>query len=326
MQFEISDEEISKRYWTNILKSVKRFFKGIWLSWLLFCLSISAGYFVKDGNFLGLFTFQVNPDTKISTIAGLNWIRIGIITGLSLGIATLNYVIESNKKKKEKNEEIERIKTEFEKVRTELDAQYDYAFKFANYCIFNLHDVIGKEKPDTISYIETLLTNMAQVSIFILDANKIENNSLITASLMVKRPVDEIDLLKCKLEIAAFGPKGRPGRRMRKLPFYRNQEDKENDNPLPGAPTAFCKKETVYIEDTTNSVYGGLFESKEYKSFLSIPITENETDGGDVFAVINIDSPYINQFQDLEFFSQKISPALRPFIALIKVLHKINQI
>lgn len=326
MQFEISDEEVSKRYWTNNKKSIKRFVKGIWLFWLFSCISLSAGFFVREGNFWGLFITQLDPVSKGVIVVGLNWMRIGIIFGLSFLIASGNYFSETSKKKREKNEEIEKIRTEFEKVRTELDVQYDYAFKFANYCIFNLTEIIGKEKPDVISYIEPLLTNIAQISIFILDANKIKNNSLITACLMVKRPIEEKNLIKSHLEIIAFGPRGRPGRRMRKLQFYRNQEEMEKDNPLPGAPTAFCRRETVYIEDTTNALYGGIFESKEYKSFISIPITENETDSGDVFAVINIDSPYTNQFQDLEFFSQKISPALRPFIALIKVLHKINQI
>ncbi len=164
-----------------------------------------------------------------------------------------------------------------------------------------------------MAYIEDLLFNITEIVRLILEANQIEGNS-ITADLMT---ISSDHPPQRFLEIVAFGPK-RPGRTNLKL-------EVSDKNPLPGAPTAFVNNVLIYVPNTVDKKHEGNFQNREYKSFVSIPISNNEADG-DQFAVLNIDSPQENQFQSEDFFASKIYPALKPSIALLKVLHKIGQI
>lgn len=236
---------------------------------------------------------------KDGNFSGLTTIRLILIFFVSILAALINYEIKEREKKKQLQE-----------IESKLDIQYDMAFRYSSLSIFNLHKTISKA-PQIKPYIEHLLFNVMEIVRLILEANLIEGNTF-TANLMIESPAKDSQRY---LEIIAFGCE-RPGRKMIKLVLNSNK-------PLPGAPTAFIKNITVYIANTADQVYNGIFDSKEYLSFVSIPISENEDDGN-WFAVLNIDSPIKDQFVSDTFFAEKIYPALKPSIALIKLIHKIG--
>lgn len=230
------------------------------------------------------------------TVNRLIWILI-----FSLITTLINYYIKEKAKKKEQRE-----------IESRLDIQYDMAFRYSSLSIYNLFELFY-DRPQTESYIGDLLFNISEIVRLILEANDIEVDT-ITANIMT---VSSKSQSQKYLEILAIGPK-RPGRRKRELLLSEN-------NPSPGAPTAFINNTIVYISDITAQEYKGIFDNREYKSFVSIPISENEDDGNR-FAILNIDSPIVNQFESEAVFNEKIYPALKPSIALIKVLHKIRYI
>jgi len=93
----------------------------------------------------------------------------------------------------------------------------------------------------------------------------------------------------------------------------------------PGGPEAYYSKEITYVDDTKSRKYRRFFHNPAYDSFISLPILRNEIDG-EIVAIINIDSDIKNQFVSKKFISEKIFPALIPTIALIKVLHKVDNL
>lgn len=118
-----------------------------------------------------------------------------------------------------------------------------------------------------------------------------------------------------------FGHPGRAGRHYKNTKIYKNQPDLGENKPVPGAPKALSQNALAYIDDTAKYPVGYL--NPEYRCFFSMPMSENESDGGNNFAVLNINSPIVNQFDSKESISEKITPALRPFTTCIKVLHKL---
>lgn len=275
IQFLLKEKckEIKKRFWTDI-----------GLLWLSFLGSMTGAIVIRDGNFLNL-----NRD------------RLILIFGFSTFAALINYSSKEREKKKEQ-----------QAIESNLDIQYDLAFRYSSLSNYKIQDVLN-DSTQILQFIEGLLFNVSEIVRIILEANNIKGTA-ITANLMISTQKDNSQRF---LEIIAFGP-SRPGRKKIKLTL----SDKDT---LPGAATAFIKNKVEYIDDITNPIYKDVFNSKEYKSFVSIPISENEDDG-DRFAVLNIDSPTVNQFGSKVTFDAKIYPALKPSIALIKVLHKIGRI
>jgi hypothetical protein len=225
--------------------------------------------------------------TDFSTLNGWQWLGIA---GIPI---PLTYLAIQNKKSERK------------RIRTELDFQYEVAFKFAGKAVYDLQNVIIADHLDNHEYLKQLLQYLTYTVESILKENDIESDSL-SANIMV--PEGE------GLKILVFGL-DLPNRKIIFLPC---------NNGLPGAPEAYKTKKITYVKDTSQRIHGGLFENPEYKSFFSIPITENDNDGN-VFAVINIDSHIKNQFKSYKFISDKIYPALSPIISLMKILYKIDK-
>ena len=275
-----------KQFIKDEIKLIRRnFWTDIGLLWLSFLVTMCAAVVNRDGNFSALLELP----------------RLILIFLFSIGAALINFHQKTKEKKKEQKN-----------IESELDIQYDMAFRYSSLSCFNLNDALTNNS-NTMAYIEDLLFNITEIVRLILEANQIEGNS-ITADLMT---ISSDHPPQRFLEIVAFGPK-RPGRTNLKL-------EVTDKNPLPGAPTAFVNNVLIYVPNTVDKKHEGNFQNREYKSFVSIPISNNEADG-DQFAVLNIDSPQENQFQSEDFFASKIYPALKPSIALLKVLHKIGQI
>lgn len=294
---------------------IKEFVSEVWFIWIALVVTIPTSLIIRDGNFSSFLVYD-----SAGKYLGLNQDRVLLVLGLAFLAAAFDFI----KKQRAKKIQAQKMFLEIREARKELDSQYDYAFSYSSLSVFNLHAVANKGLQPTLRYVEKILDNITEVTRLILEANEIENGKMLTASLMVKQPKNELDLLKCTLKTYAFGPE-RPDRHALDLPFFNSKEDLDNANPLPGAPTAFCKERVEYIDNTKDEKYASAFPNAAYNSFISIPITENESDGA-FFAVLNIDSININQFVDKGFFSVKIYPALKPIIALIKILHKFGQI
>lgn len=89
------------------------------------------------------------------------------------------------------------------------------------------------------------------------------------------------------------------------------------DPSLPGAPEAYLHKKVMYIDNTMSDTYKRFFDiNKPYRSILSIPIPLPD---GSIFAVLNIDSHFADQFMSEDFIGKKILPVVSPFIALLKL-------
>jgi len=294
---------------------IKEFVSEVWLIWIALVVAIPTSLIIRDANFSSFLVYD-----KAGKYLGLNQDRVLLV----LGLAFLAAIIDFTKKQRAKKIETLKIIKEIQEARKELDTQYDLAFGYSSLSVYNLHSAANKGVQPTLRYVEKILDNITEVARLILEANEIQNGKMLTANLMVKRPNTEPDLLQCNLKIYAFGPE-RPDHHTLEIPFYKNAEEKEKGNPLPGAPMAFCKERVQYIADTNDPIYDGAFPSDAYNCFVSIPIRENDSDG-DIFAVVNIDSINTNQFVDKDFFVNKIFPALKPILSLIKILHKFGQI
>jgi hypothetical protein len=271
-----------------IKQSIRRTLKNIWPDLVMLWCSIAL-------SMTGALVIRDGGFTGFTTF------RIIAILIFSLAVSLINYFVKEKVKKKELRE-----------IDSKLDIQYDLAFRYSSMSIFTLFDFLN-DRTQTKSCIEDLLFNVSEIGRIILEANLIDSNS-ITANLMT---VTSNSQSQQYLEIIAFSPK-RPGRK--KIKLLLSEKD-----PLPGAPTSFINNTVVYISDVTSQENKVKFDNKEYKSFVSIPISENEDDGNR-FAILNIDSPVVNQFESEAFFNEKIYPALKPIIALIKVLHKTGRI
>lgn len=272
-----------------LIEKWRAIWRNLWsdvgLLWLSFLVAMTGSLVIRDGNFSGL----------------LNRGRLIMIFGFSITAALINYGVKEKERKKVQQD-----------IESNLDIQYDMAFRYSSLSNFKFQETINNPE-QTLPYIESLLFNISEIVRIILEANNIKANT-ITANLMIETHQTRSQRF---LKIFAFGP-SRPGRKKIKLPLT-------DVNPLPGAQTAFTENRIEYIDDITNPIYNGIFNSKEYKSFVSVPISENEDDGIR-FAILNIDSPVENQFGSKVTFNAKIYPALKPSIALIKVLHKIGRI
>ena len=120
-----------------------------------------------------------------------------------------------------------------------------------------------------------------------------------------------VDRKRKKMSLEYFGTfKG--GREKISLPI-------ECQNPLPGAPAAYCQRKAVYIENTLDPQYNGYFkETKPYRSIISYPIREDpQSENGKVIAILNIDSDLPDQFVSGDFIAKRIIPQVKPFIALL---------
>lgn len=271
-----------------IKQSIKRTLKKLWPDFVLLWSSIAI-------------SMAAALVVRDGGFTGFTTFRIISIMIFSLLVSLINYYVSEKAKKKEIRE-----------IESKLDIQYDLAFRYSSMSIFTLFDFLNDRK-QTKSCIEDLLFNISEIGRIILEANLIDSSS-ITANLMT---VTSNSQSQQYLEIIALAPK-RPGRK--KIKLLLSEKD-----PLPGAPTSFFNNTVVYISDTTSQDNKGMFNNKEYKSFVSIPISENDDDGNRI-AILNIDSPIVNQFESEAFFNEKIYPALKPIIALIKVLHKTGRI
>lgn len=225
---------------------------------------------------------------------GLHNLHLLQILGMILFPIPLTYLYYQAKKDKKPTED-------------KLDFPYELTFKFSGNSIYDIAEVISKEMPVN-HYLEKLLSNITFSIRGILEENHIATE-MICANIIL--PEND------ELVIKAFGPTN-ANRKYIKIPINKV-------NPVPGAPDAYVNNDFRYIPDTKSKKYRKNFSSNEYRSFFSIPITENEADGP-VIAVINVDSCKQNQFVSLKFISESIFPALNPFLELIKILRKLNKI
>jgi len=211
----------------------------------------------------------------------------------------------------------------------ELDAQYLGTFANTSKSVFDFYRLLVEPKLTNEDYLIELLNYINDNVKAILDANAVIDNDLMTTTLMIE---DYIGQENSKvLKLIAFAPNHHLNRIKGKFPVgneYKSSktEKYEPGDTLPGAPTTYWVNLIDYVENIASPKYEKVeyFKDRPYKSFFSVPITENE-DGGKqdkVFAVLNVDSPKENHFVSYDFIVDKIYPALRPQIALIKLMHK----
>lgn len=90
------------------------------------------------------------------------------------------------------------------------------------------------------------------------------------------------------------------------------------DALIPGAPEAYSYRKTMYINNTMSNDFKNFFdENKPYRSIISIPIID--INGEEVFAVLNIDSDFPDQFVGKDFIDQKIIPTINPLVLLLQL-------
>jgi hypothetical protein len=279
---------INEQFWKHSWASIRPFLLGYGVPFILFVAAALFTTFLREGN-----------------LSGLSWEKWLAIGGYSTFASMITGWAKSAEKKKPQNE---------------LDTQYKMAFYYASKSIFDYYRLSLIPPLSSTEYLQEILSNIADSVTAILEANSIVDNHLITATVMLERPAE--NGTPRVLEMVAFGPPNRLNRRRIRLPLT-DQYDPERT--LPGAPTAFLTNIIVYIEDITDPKFANVpfFKNRPYRSVFSVPITDNE-DGEEErpFAVLNVDSPNVNHFVDREFIKDKIYPALRPQIALMKLLRK----
>ncbi|MCX6054365.1 MAG: hypothetical protein NTZ74_05505 [Chloroflexi bacterium] len=215
----------------------------------------------------------------------------------------------------------------------ELDAQYKGTFDNTSKSVFDYYKFSLTAPTSPTAYVEEVLNYINDNVQAILAANAVTDNDLMTTTLLIEIP--SVNKKQKTLKLFSFAPTHRLHRITDDISFddeYKPSKTEiyETGTTLPGAPTAFLAKVMDYIEDINLPKYNNVeyFKNLKFNSFFSIPITENE-DGGmkdKVFAVLNVDSPKANHFISYDFIDEKIYPALRPQIALIKLLNKTGKI
>jgi hypothetical protein len=279
---------INEQFWKHLWGKVRPFLLGYVVPFVLFVAAALFTTFLREGNFSGLTWAKWLAIVVYSTIAS-------VITGWA----------KSAEKKKSQNE---------------LDTQYKMAFFYASKSIFDYHKLAFIPPLSPSGYLQEILSNIADSVTAILEANSIIDNHLITASVMVE--CTTANGASKILDMVSFGPPNRLNRRHIKLPLT---DKYDPEKTLPGAPAAFLTNVIVYIEDINDQKYANIsqFKGRPYSSLFSVPITDSEDGENEKpFAVLNVDSPNINHFVDLEFIKDKIYPALCPQIALMKLLRK----
>ena len=203
---------------------------------------------------------------------------------------------------------------ERERIRSELDFQYKIAFSLSAKAIYEFGINLQVDEKKTHAYLILLVNYINSTVKSVLIENgllSIEEEGSISTNIMV--PTTK-GLLLIAFDLLL------PGRKYKVLPID------END-PMPGAPSAYVKRELQYVKDTQHKSVKQYFESPKYRSFFSIPILLNDLDDDcPVIAVINIDNVSRDKFKSIKFIEEKILPAVNPLITIVQLLYNIDKL
>jgi hypothetical protein len=248
--------------------------------------------------YFGILFFVITLSTQSLNFYEMNipfWVRLLIVLLISI---LLSYFQKKDEERKETS------------IRTELDFQYKVIFNLLAKAIDDMSGVLLDKKINDRYYLSQLLIYIQKGVEGILIENNIQVGSL-TVNLMQ---------LKDNMLITNGYSVELPGR---------NHKDLEYDatNPNPGAPMAVYERGIIYIKDNKKKRIRKYFIGKPYRSFFSIPIFENQNEKtGRVIAVLNVDSSKKNQFVSIKFISEKIFPAINPFLTILQVLYNNNKV
>lgn len=190
-------------------------------------------------------------------------------------------------------------------ISLKLDLQYAIAFDLASKATHNLADIV-QAGVKNISYNRDILTYISRSVALILSESSAEVGQISTNVML---PINNY------LTIVLFDTNWAHRSYLRL--FIPSSKKK-----LFGARKAYKKGQIAYVPDTSRLIYGNQFNGKPYRSFISIPVFENEDDTGQVIAIINIDSSIENQFVNISAFKSKILRAITPLITVVRVLTK----